>query len=380
MWLKSKPPPPPLPDLVGVDPEVAEAIIQARRDVIASPTSARAWGELGMVLRAHDFEDEAMDCFRQAERLDPRDPRWPYLRGLTLVLTDPDSGIPCLERTVERCRDDPIAPRLRLAEALLEQGRLDEAETHLKQGLLCEPDNRRVALGLGRLALQREDWKLGLKHFALCLDDEHARKLARALRSEAFHHLGEPEQARAEQAAGAELPDDQRWPDPFVEEVMALQRGLYARLAAASSMSRAGRLEEAVALSQETTQTYPKSAEAWMQLGKLWHLAERPDRAEQSLLKAVEVDPNAAEAWFLLGTVQGLGRPREAADSFRRAIRLKPHHASAHFNLGHCLKVMGDTVGAAKEYQEALRCRPDYDAARAALKELEAPAKGKSVK
>jgi Tfp pilus assembly protein PilF len=84
------------------------------------------------------------------------------------------------------------------------------------------------------------------------------------------------------------------------------------------------------------------------------------------------VAPEAAEAWFRLGCVQAVGHPRAAADSFRRAIRLKPDHALAHFNLGHRLNELGNPAGAAEEFRAALRCRPDYAPAQAALAELEA--------
>src|SRR5213079_2958398 len=116
---------------------------------------------LGMVLRAHDFDAEANRCFEEAERLDPREPRWPYLRGQTLVLTDPEAGILCLRRAVQCCGDSPTAPRLRLAEALLEQGRLDEAQSHLEQAARRDP---RARLAWGRLALLREDWRGALAH------------------------------------------------------------------------------------------------------------------------------------------------------------------------------------------------------------------------
>jgi tetratricopeptide (TPR) repeat protein len=375
-WLWPRPPQPPLPDLADVDPEVVEAVTKARDAVGKAPSSGRAWGELGMVLRAHDFDDESSRCFEEAERLDPREARWPYFHGLTLILTDPDAGILCLERAVERGAYGPIEPRLRLAEVLLERGRLEEAQSHLEQALQRQPDNVRARLGLGRLALLREDWRGAVEHLAACLEDEHARTLACTLRAEAWNRLGEPERARADQERAGERHEDVRWPDPFVEEVLRLRCGLKARLETAGTLSGADRL----ALLEQTVAKYPQSVQARLQLGELWRQLGRFDRAEQSFQEAVRADPDAAEAWFSLGVVQAKDRPREAAESFRRAIRLKPDHAWAHFNLGHMLRTLGDPAGAADEYRAALRCRPDYAAARDALKELEAAEQGKTGK
>ena len=40
------------------------------------------------------------------------------------------------------------------------------------------------------------------------------------------------------------------------------------------------------------------------------------------------------------------GDVKAAADAFRRATRLKPDHALAHFNLGHCHRKLGDKPAA----------------------------------
>jgi cytochrome c-type biogenesis protein CcmH/NrfG len=365
------PPAPPAPDLAGADPEVKEVIEAARDKVHKQPTSARAWGLLGMVLRAHDFGAEANVCFEQAERLDPADPRWPYLRGLTLVMTDPAAGIPCLERACARPGADEIAPRLRLAEVLLEQGRLDEAQVHLDDVLRREPDNCRARLGLGRLALLRGQWQTALDQTAQCVDDVHAPRLAHALRAEALRHLGQPERARDEQRRADAAPEDQLWPDPFVEETMRLQVGLRAHLRQAAALFKEGRRMEAVQVLDEAARRHPESTAAWLQLGDSWRQMGEMGPAEQAFRMAVQADPESAEAWFDLGCVQARDRPRQAADSFRRAIRLKPDHALAHYNLGHRLKELGDPAGAADEFRAALRCRPDYAPAREALAALE---------
>src|SRR5262245_32478462 len=68
-------PAPPEPDLSGVDPAVRKAIEGARAEVKRAPQSAEAWGRLGMVLSSHIFAGEALACFAEAERLQPRDPR-----------------------------------------------------------------------------------------------------------------------------------------------------------------------------------------------------------------------------------------------------------------------------------------------------------------
>jgi cytochrome c-type biogenesis protein CcmH/NrfG len=361
--------PPSLPDLSGADSEVAEAVTAAGQEVQKRPRSARAWGHLGMVLSAHGFLFDANLAFAEAERLDPKDPRWPYLHGVDLILSDPSAAISHLERAVERCGDEST-PRLLLAEVILEQGWWEVAERHLNQVLTGEPENRRAQLDLGRLALLREDWPGALTYLAACRDDEHCRKLARKLIARVYRRQGQRKQAEAEETQAVALPDDESWPDPYVAEMRALQCGLQARIERADAMSRQDK-NEAIRFLQETAARYPRSVQVWLGLGGLWLQLGNKAQAEQAFRRAVEVDPNAAEGWFRLGCIQALDRPEEAAESFRQAIKLKPDHALAHFNLGHRLKQLGDLKGAAEEFHETLRCRPDYTPAREALQELQ---------
>src|SRR5262249_39712413 len=90
LWGWATAPAPPAVSLAGADPAVARAIEAARRAVWWKPRSAAAWGRLGQLLRAHGAVPESNRCFAQAERLDPGDPRWPYLQGTGLQSDDPE--------------------------------------------------------------------------------------------------------------------------------------------------------------------------------------------------------------------------------------------------------------------------------------------------
>jgi tetratricopeptide (TPR) repeat protein len=370
-------PEPPLPDLSGVDAEVVEVIQEARQEVLRAPSAADAWGQFGEVLLAHEFNQEANHCFRQAELLDAREPAWPYLQAINLVSHDPTTGIRCLQRAVQRCEEGVVGPRLFLAEVLLEGGRLDEAQSHLEQVLKADPDDLRAQLGLGRLALLRQRWRAALTRLEACRADEHTRKRAHSWRAEAWSQLGETERARVEQQRAAELPPDRPWADPFQERVQTLRRGLRSRFAAVNHLVQAGRIGEAIEMLNQILEKYPNSVECWMRLGEVWHRLKKVDRALACFEQSVRLAPDLAEAWFRLGCMQYLAQRPEAAASFRKAIGLKPNHAQAHYNLGQCLSGNGDRKGAATEFREALRCRPDYDLARTALRDLESQA-GKS--
>ena len=368
----AKPPQPPEPDLSRLDPEVAEAIAAARDKVRQQPKNGAAWGRLGKVFLVHDFHDEAQRSFEQAAHLDPADGRWPYLRGASLIPIDPAASIPSLERAAELCGKSPLEPRLLLAETLLNQGRLDEAERHLEWARKVGPEHPRVRMGLGRLALLRGQWRPAVEQLEACIQDLHTRRMAHRLLAEAWTRLGEHDKAREQQRQAAEASQDHSWIDPFLQDVVSLQCGLSVRLLKAKALFAQQRPQQAVELLEETARRYPQSAAVWLLLGDIWRHLEQPDRSEKAFAEAVRIDPESVSGWFGLGLVQAArGRPRAAADSFRRTIRLKADHAEANLHLGQCLKDMGDAAGAADAFRAALRCRPDYESAQQALRAMD---------
>ena len=76
------------------------------------PSAGPAWGRLGMVLHAHVFADEAQACYAEAARLDPADPRWPYLEANIQLSRVPDAAVPGLRRAAEQPSWDDAAERL----------------------------------------------------------------------------------------------------------------------------------------------------------------------------------------------------------------------------------------------------------------------------
>jgi tetratricopeptide (TPR) repeat protein len=365
---QDRPAEPPAVDLAGADPEVAQAVQEARQELAAAPRSAARWGRLGVVLRAHAFNNEAQVCFRQAERLDPSEPRWPYYQGLTLLATDPPAGLACLRRAAEHLGDGPAAPLYRLAEALLEQGLLDEAGQALDRADRREPREPRGRLLRARLAAAREDWKAALALAEGCLKDRRAARQAYQLAADASQRLGDEARARKLIAQARDAPPDLPWRDPFAEEVEGVKVGLHTRLVRAGALEQSGRGAEAVAVLERLLRDRPREVHCRVVLGQMLRRQKQLGRAEEALNQAVQLDPDNADGWFWLGVVrEDQGRHPTAAAAFREAIRLKPDHAQACHHLALCLKAAGDADGARRAWQDALRIQPDHAEARQGL-------------
>jgi tetratricopeptide (TPR) repeat protein len=80
--------------------------------------------------------------------------------------------------------------------------------------------------------------------------------------------------------------------------------------------------------------------------------------------RAAGPEPGEAEMLSNRGAVLAReGRYEEAAQAFRRAIRLAPDFAVAYFNLGLAERMLGDQESARRTLETAVRIRPDYSAA-----------------
>ncbi len=362
---------PPALDLTGFDPVVARAIEKERQRVLQSPRSAAAWGTYGAMLSGFNYRPEAMTCLVRAEQLDPNEPRWPYHQAIVLLLENPYEAIPKLRRAAELCGDSNIAPRLRLSETLLSLGRADEAEEGFLQVRRRDPSNSRAALGLGRIAMQRQKWQEARPLLEAAATDRYSRREATIALAELHQHLEDPKTAERLCQHIERLPPDERWPDPFVEEVHRLHVGKRIRVTQANQLFEQRRVRDAIAQLSELASDYPDAPDVWFALGQALHWSGAYPNAEHAMAKAVQLAPEYAEAHNYLGAARfRQGKLAEAETALRKAIELKPDFALAYINLARCLLQQKDTEGALKAFRDAVRCKPDFAPGHLELAEL----------
>ncbi|HEY7328796.1 MAG TPA: tetratricopeptide repeat protein [Gemmataceae bacterium] len=367
---------PPVADLEGIDPAVAAVITKERQAVLAAPRDASAWGRLGEVLELFNFRKDARVCLMQAERLDPEQPRWPYHQGFLLLWDNAEEALPHLRRAVEledRQHAGPAgdAMRLRLSETLLTQGHLDEAEESFRRLLKRDVLNPRVHLGLGRLAMQRQEWKEALSHLQQAAADKRTIRAATLALAELYEQRGDEPAAAQARVQQEKLPLDPSWPDPFVDEIQRFNTGKRTRLMQADQLFKQGRTAEAIAQYGQVVKDYANSDEAWFALGQALYRAGDFASAQRTLQKTVELKPGYAEAYNYLGlTFVAQEKREDAAASFQKATELKKDFGHAYFNLGRCRLEQKNIPAALDAFRGAVRSMPNYAAAHTALAEL----------
>jgi tetratricopeptide (TPR) repeat protein len=362
---------PPVVEVADRDPAVVAALQAAQDEVRASPRSAAAWGRLGMLLFNYNVLPESRQCFTQAQRLDPREPSWPYYHALTLLSESPSEALDKLRQTVALCGDSPDAPRLRLAELLLECGQLDEAEAQFRRSLDANPDNPRAQFGLARLAYERGDWQRSRELLDAAVRNNFTERLARLLFAQIERRLGNEQAAERERLRAESLPQPPSWPDPYLDKLHRLRAGRQAGIDHITELLAEGRAAEAAAHAEEVIRAYPQAGLAWLLLGQARLRQQQAQGAEAALHRAVQLMPESVEAHFDLGSALLLqNQAAEAAVCFRQAVRLKPTSATAYYSLGLCLLKLDDADGAREALEKAVSYRPQFSEAHRNLGEL----------
>jgi tetratricopeptide (TPR) repeat protein len=360
LWLKYTAPEPPVVARTGLEQEIVDAIDAAEKQVREKPRDAGAWALLGGVLRAHEFDEASNVCFAEAEKFDRGNWRWPYLLGLSFLGQNQDAALAKLRRAADLCGDE-AAPRLTLAEVLLDRGETDQAEALFRGVVDKDPNNARALLGLGNVALRRDDVDGALKHLLASVDRAPGATPVHAALIQAYRRRGDDKAVGEEQRLLAGLPQNFNWPDPARDAIRSVWVGMRARMAQIDAFDRAGLRAEAVVAARLTANKYPDSALAYLVLGEMLNREGNLVDAERALHEAIRLDPKRGKAYFELGYAQHNQRKwREAIESYRRAIELQPGFTLAHYNLGLSLQAINDEAGAEKAYREAVRYRPEY--------------------
>jgi Flp pilus assembly protein TadD len=367
----------PEPALDAAEPEVRNAIQRARDRVLENPKSAGTWGDLGMVLRAHAYDVEADICFREAAERDPGDPRWPYYRGLYALLRDPANALPFLRKAAQLAGPGSpqwAAVQLRLAEALIERGELDEAEP-LVTGVLAETaEDPRANYDAGLIRLSRSDPKGARAALGKAVDSPFARRKATAQMAMAARLDGDSTTATRLDREVQTLPADLPWVDIYVSDYLDIQLGLQARFQRAEDFEAEGRRREAAQEYVAIAADHP-GPRAYVSAGTA--LAELGDyaAAERYLRACLQIEPNHTQANYFLAVTLFFEAEKErtdnpngesarakyadCADHARRCLERKPDHGLAHQFLGRALLRLGDPAEAVRHLRLAAACRPE---------------------
>ncbi len=200
---------------------------------------------------------------------------------------------------------------LRQAVALLQAGRLDEAQAQCRNALAVDPDEANLLNVLGVCLLQ----------------------------------LGKPELAvEILQQAERLAPGD---------------AGMLANLG--SALQAAGRGQDALRVLERAAAAMPRVADVHYNLGNLLRSIGRSEEAIAAFDRAIRLAPDHLRAIGNRGNaLRDLGRQQESLADFELVAAVSPLDPAARFNRGVALQELGRVAEAIAEYEVVLRLRPDH--------------------
>jgi eukaryotic-like serine/threonine-protein kinase len=132
------------------------------------------------------------------------------------------------------------------------------------------------------------------------------------------------------------------------------------RLDLGRTLSRAGRLDEALVACRQAIGLKPDFSTAHLDLGELLAKKGNLDEAVAACRRASELKPDYGDAYYDLGFVlYRMGRVDEALVPLRRAVELMPDNSVAHSKLGRVLAEKGRLREAAAAWWRASELKPD---------------------
>jgi tetratricopeptide (TPR) repeat protein len=343
-----------------------EAVARAYREANARPADAEAAGSLARLLHSWEQWEAAHQAYARAAALAPRALDWTYLDGCVL------QRLARHEEAVARLRDalaisaGYLPARLKLAEALIDAGKLDESG-RLFEALVEIPATQPQALfGLGRIAAARgrhEDAVSRLTRAVALFPEWGAAHYALALSLRTVGRRDEAQRAIERHAQfGA------RWPgleDPLLAGVSALRDDARARLRRGLRLADDGDTAGAVAELEAALELDPSMAVAHEGLIKLYGRSQDWAKAEAHYRSAVAIGFNLADLHYDYGVLLGLqGKWEDAAEAYRRAVVVNPQHALAHNNLGQLFERERRFEAALEAYRRAVASQPTFRLAR----------------
>lgn len=377
-WWRSAPPAPPEVPLADVEEQIAAAIRVARARVEAAPRSAEAWGHLGRLLYTHNFLPQARECFAHAERLDRREPAYPYLQGICLAPEAPAEAEACYRRALALAdaagdRDQTI--RLRLVELLLADGRLDDAERELAAAERKADDRRqqhRARFNRGLLAARRRQWPHALELLSP-LASEPALRLAVAPHlALVCRQAGKPELAAQYGDLAADADQAPAWPDRYVESCTELNVGWYARFQRLKDLEQKQGGAAVLPQLEELSRQRPRDAQVFHALAGVQYRLGNFEASDRALRRVIELAPGQYRYHHTRAAVlyewaeqarrrgeDAAGRFEEALREARRAMALSPRDGHGLLLLARCQAALGQDKEARATLAEAVAIRPE---------------------
>ena len=348
-------------DISPLKPAEQKAIEEARAKVdtllLSMKTDtkqlAAEYGKLGNQYLTHDLYTSADACYNNAIKLAPGHFPWAYYSA---YLAQEDGNMQlALSRFKLALELDPeyLPARYRLAQVNLELNQLDEAYTLFHELLSNEELKAAAHNGLGQVFLMKQEYTSAAEHFTQALElapeaNSIHYPLALSLRAAGNKQLAKQ---HLKQYGKRELVIEDR----LVEALEALKDPASRHFVAAMTAVIRKEYVNAINEFRDGFEYEPENAAARTSYARVLYLNNDKEKSREQLNQVIAQKPDKTLALFLLAVLNDeSGKKKEAAELYRRVIKLDPAHEGAHFYLGNYYMHNKDYSNASKHYETVI--------------------------
>ncbi|MDE2852338.1 MAG: tetratricopeptide repeat protein [Acidobacteriota bacterium] len=328
-----------------------EDLLEAAEQDVTGLT--RAFGHLGQLYLLHDFMAPAAAALRNAETLDPEDPRWPYFLAIYHIFEGHlEEAVAALDRVLDLTPGD-LAARVRRGDTLFDLNRIDDAEAEYRRILSLNPNHSAAHFGLGRVEFQRGGLQSAIERFRTALRGQPEGSVVHHHVGLALRRLGRREEAADELNRNEHV--RVAFPDPLFASLQRLNVSREAYFKRGTQAMRSGDLQEALLAFQGADEALPNDSITLFNLGMV--LIELGDkaRAEERMRSAIEFDQDYREPHFNLALILAERNDlRGAEHHFRRATEIDPEDLEARVRLAEVLSRLDSLNEAIELLEEVL--------------------------
>jgi len=353
------PPLPPLP-LDAYPDQTRETVAPVYKNAVDRPADAQAAGALGRALQAWDQLEDAHQAYLRAQALAPKAFEWAYLDAVVLYRLARYEEATGQFRRALALSPDYLPARIKLADAAVRAGRIDEAREMfeaLRSGPLTQPF---AEYGLGLLAAGEGRHEAAITHLQRAIELFSEWGEAHYALALSYNRLGRREDA--ERAMAARLQHGASGPgleDPVLATTSTVRDDAIAALQRGIKRDQDGDWVGAIAAHEEAVTRDPSFAQAHLNLILLYGRAASWAKVEEHYRKAVALGYSLADVHYNYGYAQQLQNHWDQAEAaYRRALDSNPHHFQAHLNLAATLERRKDLEGAADHFRLAADAEP----------------------
>ncbi|MBT7639830.1 MAG: tetratricopeptide repeat protein, partial [Planctomycetes bacterium] len=304
----------------GMDTAVERRLDLLLNSLLQQPETARAWGDVAILLDLHQQEGPALECYRKAMELDPTEVRWPYLGGICASLGDSDEAFRLFEVAATMIQHAPLS--IRQGQINLQRGEYDRADQLFRTALSIDDQLIQGHLGLARCALVTSDLAAAAAHLDRCEQLQPEAGEVASARAHWWRLKGDAQQAQQQlEAASARAP---REPLPdLLRQQAVMEQGVGPKWMRERSrrLLAAGDSQGAIELWQQAVLDDPQDAASRMELGRVAQQLKKPLLALQEYAEAARLDPDLVEAHIALGVLRmRRGDPAGAETALRQGL------------------------------------------------------------